>query len=200
MVKLISQKNDALNFLKLILQKQLENGLFERIERKGQKSKLIYHYTTLECLQLIVERQSFILSNSIYLNDKQEFYHGVKKIIDALDRIKRSSTLIPILRKKLESINHSNKYVTCFSSQKDLLSQWRAYAEDGKGVAIGIDRKTYIKGLDKGVRGFFVLYNESEQNEFALELIIIAWITLLNIYHFLRKWLSTLIIILWQIP
>lgn len=43
---------------------------------------------------------------------------------------------------------HSNlfgKYICCFSKEGDLLSQWRAYANDGKGFSIGFD----IKKLDE---------------------------------------------------
>ena len=37
--------------------------------------------------------------------------------------------------------NHADfrYYVTCFSYQNDLLSQWRGYADDGRGAAIGFD-------------------------------------------------------------
>lgn len=30
-------------------------------------------------------------------------------------------------------------YIACFSTEKDLLSQWRAYADNGSGVAIGFE-------------------------------------------------------------
>lgn len=39
---------------------------------------------------------------------------------------------------------HSNflmkTFCVCFSESKDKLSQWRGYAQDGKGIAIGFDR------------------------------------------------------------
>lgn len=31
-------------------------------------------------------------------------------------------------------------FCVCFSESKDKLSQWRGYAQDGKGIAIGFDR------------------------------------------------------------
>ena len=44
-----------------------------------------------------------------------------------------------------KSISDDNKryrfYCICFSSERDKLSQWRGYADDGKGVCIGFDRK-----------------------------------------------------------
>ncbi|WP_416152053.1 DUF2971 domain-containing protein [Pseudomonas sp. Bout1] len=38
---------------------------------------------------------------------------------------------------------------TCFSKAGDVLSQWRAYADDGQGYAIGFDSKLLKKyGFD----------------------------------------------------
>lgn len=40
------------------------------------------------------------------------------------------------------SSNFSMKtFCVCFSESKDKLSQWRGYAQDGKGIAIGFDKK-----------------------------------------------------------
>lgn len=51
-----------------------------------------------------------------------------------------------IINKMLEKYsNLFGKYICCFSKEGDLLSQWRAYANDGKGFSIGFD----IKKLDE---------------------------------------------------
>ena len=42
---------------------------------------------------------------------------------------------------KLDSRGQRSVYISCFSKKPDLLSQWRAYAEDGTGVSIGFDLK-----------------------------------------------------------
>ena len=71
--------------------------------------------------------------------------------------------------------NHADfrYYVTCFSYQNDLLSQWRGYADDGRGAAIGFDldvlkeiaivspeiSKPSIVSLHK------ISYSEAEQRE-----------------------------------
>lgn len=37
--------------------------------------------------------------------------------------------------------NSRPPFIFCFSASKDILSQWRAYSNDGQGVSIGIDTK-----------------------------------------------------------
>src|SRR5690606_4915664 len=61
-----------------------------------------------------------------------------------------------------------------FSEQADLLSQWRAYGEDGKGFAVGFSTE-YLKWLSSKVRGAFtnVIYDGADQRalvESAFEL------------------------------
>jgi hypothetical protein len=63
--------------------------------------------------------------------------------------------------------------ITCFSEEKDKLSQWRAYGQDGMGVAIGFNYKK-IKQLEKGFKHLSVekvIYNEKKQKERIGELI-----------------------------
>ena len=48
----------------------------------------------------------------------------------------------------------------CFSTDKDVLSQWRAYADDGKGYVIGFNAKELL-GLP--IRALQVLYDKEQQ-------------------------------------
>lgn len=55
--------------------------------------------------------------------------------------------------------------ITCFSFENDLLSQWRAYGQDGEGMAIGFDF-AYLKRLFEGQKEILidkVSYKEKEQ-------------------------------------
>ena len=77
--------------------------------------------------------------------------------------------------------NHADfrYYVTCFSYQNDLLSQWRGYADDGRGAAIGFDldvlkevvtvspeiSKPSIVSLHK------ISYSETEQREVVHQIV-----------------------------
>lgn len=49
-----------------------------------------------------------------------------------------------ILDSNLETGNLSN-FVTCFSEDPDILSQWRGYADDGKGCCLGFSMSTLQK-------------------------------------------------------
>lgn len=57
-------------------------------------------------------------------------------------------------------------YVTCFSEKGDLLSQWRGYANDAKGISIGFD-KNILQTFDTGGYSFHfkkVIYKVQEQS------------------------------------
>jgi len=49
---------------------------------------------------------------------------------------------------------------SCFSTDKDVLSQWRAYANDGKGYAIGFKAKDLLR---LPIRALKVSYNKEQQ-------------------------------------
>lgn len=55
--------------------------------------------------------------------------------------------------------------ITCFSKQEDKLSQWRAYGQDGYGVAIGFDLNKIMLLQDKkiNINVKDVIYNEKKQ-------------------------------------
>ncbi len=55
-------------------------------------------------------------------------------------------------KKQLEQGNFTN-FVLCFSEVKDCLSQWRGYADDGRGCCIGFSKDTLQQFCDttKGV-------------------------------------------------
>lgn len=64
---------------------------------------------------------------------------------DGLEREKRE-----IFMKILELHHQTNEgFGFCFSSEKDLLSQWRGYADDARGVAIGFSKAWLEKLIEK---------------------------------------------------
>jgi hypothetical protein len=40
-------------------------------------------------------------------------------------------------------LNRLYPYIACFSKNNDLLSQWRAYSDDGEGIAIGFNQEKF---------------------------------------------------------
>lgn len=63
-------------------------------------------------------------------------------------------------------LNHQT-LIICFSTKKDMLSQWRAYGNDGVGIAIGFDYDL-LKKLLKSEKKFFidnVIYKKEKQEK-----------------------------------
>ena len=77
--------------------------------------------------------KSFI-DEGIIINLREDYWyeHGINNHI---------SYLLDMLR--YDVIRSS--YITCFSRNGDLLSQWRAYGDDGRGVSIGFNSKLLYK-------------------------------------------------------
>lgn len=80
--------------------------------------------------------------------------HHVIKSYNDVDASERLSLLWDIYFR-----SNTIKYATCFSKSSDVLSQWRAYAQNGEGVAIGFD-EVKLK-LKKGVPHNHPLPSES---------------------------------------
>lgn len=60
-------------------------------------------------------------------------------------------------------------YALCFSSKADSLGQWRGYADDGKGVALGFDPRLFEEVHRRSGVGAFeydrVIYNQDQARE-----------------------------------
>ncbi|WP_192847950.1 DUF2971 domain-containing protein [Clostridium coskatii] len=105
-------------------------------------------------------------------------------IEEALDKSLKDEGIIIDLREKYwyeDGINNhieyllsmlkykvmESSYIACFSRKGDLLSQWRAYGDDGKGVSIGFDSKLLRKVNSKKNDIYIedILYDKDEQIE-----------------------------------
>lgn len=104
----------------------------------------IYHYTNYEGLLGILQSQKFWATESSYLNDSSEISYGLELCKTFLDeRLKKiqygwENDFINQILHSLSMINHYELYISCFSEEKDLLSQWKGYANNGNGFAIGL--------------------------------------------------------------
>jgi Protein of unknown function (DUF2971) len=109
---------------------------------------LIYHYTNDLGLRGILENGRLWLSGMFSLNDPSELYHGISHALKILkEKVKKgpreaalfTEILQGVLEKGLEQSAHY--FVCSFSSDGDDLGQWRAYADNGRGYALGFDGK-----------------------------------------------------------
>jgi hypothetical protein len=129
---------------------------------KPSNDELIYHYTPPESFLEIITSRTIWLSASYTLNDVSERSWGhliFEKAAKTVEQETGSEFVAEIMGPVIAGYLHSMLMVACFSLDADVLSQWRAYAEDGRGFAIGFSPKV-MKTPAKPLR---VLYDEHAQ-------------------------------------
>lgn len=135
---------------------------------------ILYHYCSLEAFYNIVVNKSLWLSDSYCTND----YMENKWIYRKLNTIRENpinSEKLALLDEAIRffEINSYIPFISCFSEEPDLLSQWRSYAHDGEGVAIGFNTKyfnikqhlPYTMSVfgDRSIGIYNVIYEDADQ-------------------------------------
>ena len=115
--------------------------------------EIIYHYTNDVGLKGILETGQLWLSDIFSLNDATELSHGFSHAVSRLNAKAhtgpRESHLFAknfsaLLEGGMQGTAHY--FVCSLSSDGDDLGQWRAYADNGRGYAIGFDARA-LEGL-----------------------------------------------------
>lgn len=105
----------------------------------------LYHYTNVDGLKGILESGSIWFTDYRHLNDPTELVHGINLSHVAAQEIAAGANgrVRFFLECLVDMFRHDNFtgtlefFITCFSRARDDLGQWRAYADNGRGVAIG---------------------------------------------------------------
>lgn len=108
----------------------------------------LYHYCSTPAFYSIVQSNSIRLSSLLQSNDYSE---GALVTESVIGRLRADGHVDPFIVKTLEEIFHLavleyECLAFCLSAADDLLSQWRGYASDCAGVAIGFPR-SYLEDL-----------------------------------------------------
>ena len=139
----------------------------------------LYHYCSVDTMLKIMQNYCIWLSDAEKTNDKSELKYFPEQMEKMLLNIVESYqgevnsdllTLVKkVLKKSIESIylgsayvvQNTKNYICCFSENSDLLSQWRAYGNDGQGVAIGFNAELLSRIDDMNNYDFVkVIYNQ----------------------------------------
>jgi Protein of unknown function (DUF2971) len=111
--------------------------------------QILYHYCSAETLRAILESRTLRFTDVTMLNDAQEMRLGYRAFEEAATRIINRTGIGPeidiIPRAFFDDVDKTlsrtqtiaHPFVSCFSLDGDDLGQWRAYAADGQGFAIG---------------------------------------------------------------
>ena len=105
----------------------------------------LFHYTDANGLAGIIKNQEMWFTSTFHLNDPSELAYG-NEIAHAILRKESEDgdKAIKFFCARLEDVllrqveNAFGFFVTSFSRSQDELGQWRAYADDGRGFAIGL--------------------------------------------------------------
>ena len=106
---------------------------------------ILYHYCSVEKFFKIIENKTLRLTDLAHTNDSLEVKYGLNQLYKYYFEITKNEPSQEL--KKMMWLNNRGAYAICFSEDGDLLSQWRGYADDGKGFSVGFDFDTF--GIDK---------------------------------------------------
>ena len=145
----------------------------EKLGLKTRPEKNLCHYTTQEGLIGILQKTKVLYAtDATYLNDSQEMAYAVtlaRKYFKNKPRTAGSHTAqntLNVLDQTETLVQKLPVYVTSFSEEPDLLSQWRGYCPRGSGFALCIapDRMSELAGADSWTL-LKCIYDEAEQIE-----------------------------------
>lgn len=142
---------------------------------KKEQSDIIYHYCTLQGFLGIIQNASLWMSDISKSNDDLECIYGRNQIKHRIEQEIEANTEAIYeweMGYEMNSDMHDSMltYVACFSEKEDCLSQWRGYADDGKGMAIGFNKKVLeqlVKLKNYNLRFAKVIYDKNEQGRYV---------------------------------
>jgi len=100
--------------------------------------KTVYHYTDANGLIGLVKSGCIWATHVSKLNDSSENKHGMSLVMNFLQK-NTSKSLKPLINKTLLKLQSVDTFVACYSTEHDLLSQWRNYTGTQVGYSIGLE-------------------------------------------------------------
>lgn len=117
----------------------------------------VYHYTNADGLRGILETGRLWLNDIFTLNDPSELEHGVllaarilrKNAANGSEESKEFAKFFENFFESEKNMRRANYFICSFSSRRNDLAQWRAYANNGRGYALGFDAKRLQMAFEK---------------------------------------------------
>ena len=146
---------------------------------------MVYHYCSVGTFLNIIKNHTLRMSDVLKSTDDMEaksLLDAVKKRIFELyikdggfvnspiygmEKDDAFKYIIDIVMNSIRNDDDRLYYVTCFSENAELLSQWREYGDKGRGIAIGFEENWFVELCDsfKGMFRFSKVKYEHEDNE-----------------------------------
>lgn len=128
---------------------------------KDKVPETLYHYCSLDTFYNIVKNKSIWLSDLSKTNDSQElvWLKGIveRKLLPQVEKnIREEVSGWDEWKVTRDLLKHSDFKISCWgfclSKKKDNLGQWRGYADDGAGIAIGFKYNVLKKFIPSTTR------------------------------------------------
>ena len=137
----------------------------------------LFHYTDLEAVKGILTSKSLWLSKFTSTNDISEirlaiqhFQAFVEK--EARDAGDEAAALLREAAARLEGFRGTNICLASFCEEDDLLSQWRAYGNDGRGIALGFSTPGLAEVAKRHKLSLYrCVYDPKDQERIAADLV-----------------------------
>jgi hypothetical protein len=129
---------------------------------------IVYYYCSVDTFVKIVTNKTLWLTNLFFLNDSEEHFwlrNRARRFVEQRMLQQPDEFGYQYLNTILKQEWRHEIYCVCFSEQPDLLWQWRAYGDDGRGFAVGF-ATAHLQWLCAKLQGMFadVIYDDGEQD------------------------------------
>jgi len=138
---------------------------------RSTPTKSLFHYTSPEAFWKMLDGGNIWLTNAAYLNDQEELTYPVRLANEILQEIHAAETnervqafLFQVSQSLVTHVAFKSWYIASFSTDGNLLSQWRAYCKTG-GYSLGFNGRSLSELLSGPAFYAFssVVYDENDQ-------------------------------------
>lgn len=142
--------------------------------------KILFHYCNVEAFFSIIKDSKIWLSDVGKSNDYQECILCRNLVNEGIESIlSENEEDLQAWRQGYswgKYTSHSmGTFCTCFSESRDQLSQWRGYANDGRGIAIGFNKELLLRLNSISEHhtkfGKVIYYNHEKQRQYINSII-----------------------------
>jgi hypothetical protein len=133
--------------------------------------QVLYHYCSLDSGIKILQSERLWMTSLFYMNDSLEYRWFTNQATEYISHLQTVSPHddYPELLQRLSYQDLASVYCFCLSELPDSLGQWRAYADDGNGMAIGFDLSHFNVREDHGFLWARQLHSEDKNAGKAIE-------------------------------
>ncbi|MBB5547000.1 DUF2971 domain-containing protein [Paraburkholderia fungorum] len=105
---------------------------------------IIYHYCDATAFISIIDKAELWLSNTRKMNDVSEVLLVEEVVLGRVGQHAKNGDISSEMEQEIRidyELNKANAFVCSFSREADSTIQWKSYADQGRGFALGFDAK-----------------------------------------------------------